>query len=246
MPGVNRKGNGTMPLTPHRSLLKTMELFADLDEASLDDVLQAGHVRRLPKDMLVLAQGDPAISCHALIDGRIKISQVTPDGAQVVIRYLGPGQMYGTVAVLMGIPLPADAIAVVDSVEMHWTAAAMAELIERHPRIALASNRITGGRLVDLQARLREIATERVDRRLARALARLAEQAGRPSGDGIEIDFPITRQELGEMIGTTLHTVSRTLSAWEEQGIVESSRRRIVVRDLEALTLLAEGSASGS
>lgn len=234
-----------MPLTPHRSLLTNMELFAGLDEAALDDVLQAGHIRRLPKDMLVLAQGDPAISCHALIDGRIKIAQVTPDGTQVVIRYLGPGQMYGTVAVLMGIPLPADALAVVDSVEIYWTAAAMAELIERHPKIALASNRITGGRLVDMQTRLREIATERVDRRVAHTLVRLVEQAGRQTADGIEIDFPITRQELGEMIGTTLHTVSRTLSAWEEQGVVESSRRRIIVRDLDRLKALADASDAG-
>ncbi|HEV7368585.1 Crp/Fnr family transcriptional regulator [Arenibaculum sp.] len=229
-----------MPLTPDRSLIAKIDLFSGLDADALDDVVRRGHTRRLPKDMQVLVQGDPATTCHAVIDGRIKISQTTPDGGQVVLRYLGPGEMYGTLAVLMGIPLPADAIAVVDSVEIYWPAAAMADLIERHPKIALASSRLAGGRLVDLQTRLREVTTERVEQRLARTLLRMLGQAGRRTAEGVEIDFPITRQELGEMIGATLHTVSRTLSAWEEHGIVESSRRRIVVRDPDALAAIAE------
>lgn len=229
-----------MPLTPDRSLLLGIDLFSGLDADALDDVVRHGRARRLPKDMQVLVQGDPATTCHVLLDGRIKISQTAPDGGHVVLRYLGPGDMYGTLAVLMGIPLPADATAVVDSVEIYWSATSMAGLMERHPKLALASSRLAGGRLVDLQARLREITTERVEQRLARALLRMVRQAGRKTPEGVEIDFPITRQELGEMIGATLHTVSRTLSAWEEQGVVESSRRRIVVREPDALAAIAE------
>ncbi len=92
----------------------------------------------------------------------------------------------------------------------------------------------------DTQARVIEISNEQVEQRVARALLRLAKQAGKKVEAGIEIDFLITRQDVAEMTGTTLHTVSRILSAWESQGLVEGKRQRIVLRDLQRLHLLAE------
>ena len=69
---------------------------------------------------------------------------------------------------------------------------------------------------------------------------RLAKQAGRKTDEGIEIDFPISRQEIAEMTGTTLHTVSRTLSSWENQGLVRSGRQKVIVTDPHGLLLVAE------
>ena len=76
---------------------------------------------------------------------------------------------------------------------------------------------------------------------MAHALLRLAKQAGKKVDAGIEIDFPISRQDIAEMTGTTLHTVSRILSAWEAEGLVEGGRQRIVLRDAHRLQGLAEG-----
>jgi CRP-like cAMP-binding protein len=84
------------------------------------------------------------------------------------------------------------------------------------------------------------VATERVERRIAHALLRLVRQAGRRVEAGVEIDFPLSRQDVAEMTGTTLHTVSRTLSAWESQGIVESGRQQVVIRKPHALVAIAE------
>ena len=86
-----------------------------------------------------------------------------------------------------------------------------------------------------------EISNEQVEQRVAHALLRLAKQAGRKTEAGVEIDFPISRQDVAEMTGTTLPTVSRILSAWEQQGLVEGGGQRIVVRDPHALFSLAEG-----
>jgi CRP/FNR family transcriptional regulator, nitrogen oxide reductase regulator len=88
-----------------------------------------------------------------------------------------------------------------------------------------------------------EMSTEQVERRVAHALLRLVKQAGRKVERGVEIDFPISRQDIAEMTGTTLHTVSRILSGWEQQGLVESGRQRIVVRDPHKLFGLADGAA---
>ena len=98
-----------------------------------------------------------------------------------------------------------------------------------------------GNRLQDAQARVIEMSSEQVEQRVAHALLRLAKQAGRKVERGVEIDFPVSRQDVAEMTGTTLHTVSRILSAWEQQGLVEGGRQRIVLRDAHRLHGLAEG-----
>ena len=82
--------------------------------------------------------------------------------------------------------------------------------------------------------------TERVERRVARALLRLVQEAGRRVDAGVEIDFPVSRQDIAEMTGTTLYTVSRLLSSWEERGIVRSGRQRIILTTPHALVALAE------
>ena len=108
---------------------------------------------------------------------------------------------------------------------------------------ALAANALqtVGSRLQEAHTRVVEMSTEQVERRVAHALLRLAKQAGRKVEKGVRIDFPISRQDVAEMTGTTLHTVSRILSAWEAQGWVEGGRQKIVIREAHKFFVLAEG-----
>ncbi|AWK88203.1 Crp/Fnr family transcriptional regulator [Azospirillum thermophilum] len=229
-----------MTIAPDPAVLHGMPLFAGLDAAALADVVRQARTARIPKGAQIFAQGDEGAGGHALIDGRVKIVQTGAEGQQVVIRFIGPGEMFGTLAMFMGGVYPAGAVAVADCVEIRWTPAAMTALMERHPRIALNALGIIGGRLAEVQDRLRELSTQRVERRIAHALLRLVRQAGRRVEAGVEIGFPLSRQDLAEMTGTTLHTVSRTLSAWEAQGLVESGRQHVVIRKPHALVAIAE------
>ena len=97
-----------------------------------------------------------------------------------------------------------------------------------------------GQRLEEAHTRIREMSTQEVERRVAHAVLRLSRQAGKHEQGGIRIDFPISRQDIAEMTGTTLHTVSRILSAWEAKGLVEGGRQKLVIRDLAGLTQIAE------
>ena len=232
-----------MPVVADPSILLGADMFGELDEAGRGAVLRAGTLRQLAVGRTIFSQGDPGVTCHTLIEGRVKILQSRPDGGQSVIRFIGPGEMFGTVAALMDRPFPADAVAVVDSVEIYWTVAAMRRLMTETPEIALRSTASAGTRLFELQSRVGQLSGERVEQRIARALVRLLQQAGRQTAEGVEIDFPISRQELAEMAGSTLHTVSRTLSAWDEARITASSRRHIVVVKPRALLAMAEGDA---
>lgn len=228
------------PLRPDPSVLHGMALFKGLDGAGYADAIAQARTRRITRGEVIFTQGSPCDACHALIDGRVKIQQGGADGGQAVLRFVGPGEMFGTLAMFMAGGYPGDAVAATDGVEILWETATMRALMLRHPVVALNALEMLGGRLQEMQVRVRELSTARVERRIANTLVRLARQAGRRTEEGVEIDFPITRQELGEMTGTTLHTVSRVMSGWEAQGIVEGGRQHVLVRKPHALVALAE------
>jgi CRP-like cAMP-binding protein len=188
----------------------------------------------------VFEEGADAHSFFVLLHGHVRASKTTPAGQQVVVRYVAPGEVFG-VAMAIGLTkYPATATAVDDSVVLAWPSAAWPRLVAQHPALATNALQTVGSRLQETHTRVVEMSTQQVERRIAHALLRLAKQAGRKVDDGIEIDFPISRQDIAEMTGTTLHTVSRTLSAWEQQGLIESGRQRIVLRDPHRLFGLAE------
>jgi CRP-like cAMP-binding protein len=118
---------------------------------------------------------------------------------------------------------------------MGWSRPVIRRLMDRYPGIVQNSLVLLHDRYQELQTRIRELSTETVERRIANALLRLTQHAGRRTAVGIEIVFPLSRQDMAEMTGTTLHTVSRTVSLWETDGIVEGGRRRMVVRDPQRL-----------
>jgi CRP-like cAMP-binding protein len=223
-----------------RSVIETLPLFQGLDAAALAAIVAAARPRRIPKGETLFAQGEAAHGLFVILDGRLKAMQVTPDGQQVVMRYAGTGDLVGHVAVFGSPPYPASAIAVVDSLVLAWDIETMNRLLQQHPALALNALAAMGGRLQEAHTRIREGATERIERRIAHALLRLVRQSGRQVESGVEIDFPITRQDLAEMTGTTLFTVSRVLSAWEQEGLVDGGRQRIVIRNPHALVRIAD------
>lgn len=220
---------------------ETAELFVGLDAAARAAAAKAAATRRLARGEDLFSQGDDADTCFVVLEGRVKLSQVTPEGNQVVVHYVGPGEMLAVAAVFAHSGYPGTAQAVQDATLLAWDRKTIAGLMERHPRIAINALETVGKRFQALQERYRELATERVERRIARAVLRLARQAGKrqPQG-GVLIDFPVSRQDIAEMTGATLHTVSRTLSAWEASGLIEGGRQRIVIKNPHGLVKIAE------
>lgn len=218
--------------------LADTELFAGLRPEALVEVAAGGRVQQLGKGAVLFTQGGPADRCHALLEGRIRIAQSGTGGGQLIVRFVGPGQTFGTVALFTNRRYPAEAVVLTDSVVISWPHQDILELIRRHPQIALNLVGIVGARLREVQERLREVATERVDRRIANALLRLADP-GRAGGEGAVIEFPLTRRDVAEMCGATLHTVSRVLTAWEKAGYIATHRRRLTIHRPETLRRLA-------
>lgn len=227
-----------------RSLIASLAAFEGLTPEQQDDVLSDAQSVRYAKGTDVFRQDAEAQSFYLLLHGHLRVYRLTPDGQQVVVRYISPGEIFGVAMALGRTTYPATAAAVVDSVALVWPSAVWPRLSGRYPVLLANTLRTVGSRLQDAQTRVVEMSTEQVERRIAHALLRLAQQSGRKVETGIQIDFPISRQDVAEMTGATLHTVSRVLSAWEERGLVESGRQRITLRDPHRIFMLAEGAAS--
>jgi CRP/FNR family transcriptional regulator, nitrogen oxide reductase regulator len=216
-------------------------LFMGLSEPETRAVLAEARPHRYSKGSAVFEQGQDAQSFFLLTEGHLRVTRLTPDGQQIVVRYISPGEPFGVAMAIGQKHYPGTATAVVDSMALAWPTATWPRLVAAHPQLAANAMQLLGGRLQDANARLVEMSTQQVERRVAHALLRLAQQSGRKTETGILIDFPISRQDVAEMTGATLHTVSRVMSAWEEKGLVESGRQRIVLVDPHRLMLLAEG-----
>ncbi len=223
-----------------RSLIAGSPTFAGMSPESLDDILTQATPLRLPKGDAAFRQGEHADRFFLLLHGRLRVTRLNPQGQQMVVRFISPGDMFGVAMAIQVEAYPGTATAAVDSLALAWPNSVWSELLARHPGLAVNTMQALGARLQDSQKRILDQSTLQVEQRIAVAVMQLAQHAGRQTDEGLLIDFPLSRQDLAEMIGTTLHTVSRTLSAWEERGLVEVGRQRVVVRDQQGLLALAK------
>lgn len=227
-----------------RSLVRSLPLFTNMAEDDLDRLLARATMRRVRTGEAVFEQGQKASQFYLLLHGRLKVTQVTTEGQQIIVRVVHPGDLFGFAQALARDDYPGTPVAAAESVVMCWPNDVWGKIVEQSPQLAVNAMRTIGQRLQEAHTRLREMSTEEVERRVAHAVLRLMDQAGRPEADGIRIDFRLTRQDVAEMTGTTLHTVSRIFSAWESHGIVKGGRQKLLVRDKARLEAVAESGTS--
>jgi CRP-like cAMP-binding protein len=233
-------GDREFGLKIDKSLVRDFSLFKEMSPESVDVLLGHATSKRYVGGEAVFEQGGSATHFFLLLHGRLKVNQVTASGQQIIVRVVHPGDLFGFAKALQRSDYPGTAVAVTDSVALGWPTHLWPDFINHNPRLAVSAMQTIGQRLEEAHTRIREMSTEEVERRVAHTVLRLTKQAGKKEEAGIRIDFPISRQDIAEMTGTTLHTVSRILSAWEGKGLVEGGRQKLLVRDVVALSALAE------
>ncbi len=220
--------------------LQGVSLFQGVSLTALTQIAERAHLRQLQRDEFFFQQGDAAAALYVLTQGQVRLTQLSPEGTQILLRFIHPREMFGAIAALGETVYPVSAQALQDCIALGWDSETFTQLMETYPPIAVNALRQLVQRLQELQQRNLELATERVERRIAHALLRLARASGRRVEGGVLIDLPLSRQDLAEMTGTTLYTVSRTLSAWQQQGLVEIGRERVLIRSPHGLVSIAE------
>ena len=202
--------------------------------------IREGSTRSLKRGEALARQGDEARTFYVIERGLLKLVQLTPEGHELIVRFVGPGEPFGGVVALDGAIYPVTALAVEPADLRGWPKPTLTRLLGRFPQVRTNIMREMTAHMTDALTRVRELTTERVGQRLAHALLRLMRQVGKMTPDGMLIAHPLTRQELAELTGTSLYTVSRTLSQWQADGILHSTNRRLLVKQPRRLEALAE------
>ena len=223
------------------SLLTGLPPFSRLDRARIREILDLAAPKRHDPGSAVFTEGAEADRFYLLLDGVIRVVRTTETGEQIIALHISPGQLFGIAPALKRDTYPATAIAAVECLSLSWPVRLWDTFVDRYEGFATETYRTLGERLGEMHSRIAELATKAVEQRVAAAILRMANQTGRKTAEGVEIAFPVTRQNISEMTGTTLHTVSRLLSNWEKEGMVKSARKRVVVTDPHRLVLLSGG-----
>jgi CRP-like cAMP-binding protein len=183
-------------------------------------------------------QGDAGQRLMLINSGYVKLTQVSPEGKEVLLWMCGPNQVLGIRSELTGKPYSCSAEAIKICTVLVWEHDALATLSLQYPRLLQNLNGILLNRIEELEERFRELATENVSRRLAFTLLRLSRHIG-PSADG-GIEIYLSRQEIARMTGTTLFSVSRILSEWGRDNLVLPRRNSVIVPNLKVIERVAE------
>jgi CRP/FNR family transcriptional regulator, nitrogen oxide reductase regulator len=224
-----------------KNLIRESNLFQDVSAESFDQVMESGILRSVEGGGFFFMQGDPAVHAYVLVSGRVKMVQIAPNGQQITLRIMTPGQTFGGIAILKPESgYPAASHAEEDSTAMAWDTAHLRELAKKEPSIAMNAMQLMHGYITELQERQQALVTGRVEQRIARILLKLAADSGKKVEDGVLIDLPLTRQDVAEMSGTTLFTVSRTMSEWERNGLLKIGREQVIIREPHGLVKIAD------
>lgn len=220
-------------LAEHLVLMCASALFTGLTERACQEIAACARMRTFARDELLFIQGQPVRNLILLQSGSVKHTQLSSDGNEVLMWMSGSGDAINIQAEMSACSHTCSARAIEQCKALVWEYGRLQALLAQYPQIRKNISDILAGQLRELEERFREVATEKVATRLAFTLLRLVKQIGKPTREGVQIS--LSREELAQMTGTTLFTISRVLSKWAEKGFITPGRESVVIADPKRL-----------
>ena len=208
-------------------------LFTGLTTQDCKKIASCAKARVFARDELLFMQGQPVRNLVLIQAGSVKLTQLSPHGSEVILWMNGQGDAVGVHADIPSCSHTCSARAMEHCRALTWEYTRLQILVAEYPQIRRNISQILSNRLNELEERFREVATEKVAKRLALALLRLVKQVGKQQQEGIQVF--LSREELAQMTGTTLFTISRILSKWGDEGFVVPRRESVIVLDCKRL-----------
>ena len=219
--------------------LKSNPVFGGLPPKEIESLAAASREVECRARDYVFMEGDAAEWLCIVRSGRVRIVRHSKAGKDVALELLGPGEIFGGVAVIEQRPYPAAAQATEASVILKIPAQALAAVSERNPSVIRELALMMGRRLRSAHDSMRSLAVDPAEARLAATLLRLAERDGERDKRGVALPFHLTRQSLADMCGTTVETAIRVMSRWTRDGLILDEGARLIVADVERLRAVA-------
>ena len=219
--------------------ISRVPLYSRLTDEDRAELVKVCRIERYERGAEVFSEGSPATKFFTVVEGRIKVFKGTADGRIVILEIFGPGDPVGAVAVYEEMPYPASAVALEPSICLCISRDDFFRLLESRPSLVRGLLVALTHRLMTLTSRLTERTGGRVETRFARLFLKLSEDLGQSSDSGVFIPMALSRQELADLLGTTVETSIRTMSRWRKSGIVRTEEGGFLVTDLDALERLS-------
>lgn len=215
-------------------------LFQGVEKQHHKKLFATGQRIELGVKENLFQEGECAQKCFLVLSGNLKLTKLSDQGKEIIIRYIGPSEMAAIISVMKEKTYPVTAVAIKPTEIIAWKRDAFRHLMYQYPDIALNMLDMVIDRIGDVQHRYFELSCEMVEQRIARTLIRLSQQAGKNVQDGIYIDMPLTRQDIADFCGTTIYTASRLLNMWQKRGLIQCSRKSLTIMDLLMVIKIAE------
>jgi CRP/FNR family cyclic AMP-dependent transcriptional regulator len=214
--------------------LQMVDIFQDLTESEIEEIDRATTMSTCRRGKIFYMPEDTSEVLFLLKEGKVQLYRISPDGKKLVIATIGPGAVFGEMALIGQGMHNTFAEATEDCVLLVMSREDVERLLVTKPRVALRIFEALGARLKETEARLEEIAFKGIPARLASLLLQLADEQGSNTVTGL------THQDLGEQIGTYRETTTQTLNTFRDEGLIEIGRKRITILDREGLQRIAE------
>lgn len=213
-------------VAPPKHFISTIDLFKSVPPSQINMLEKRLTEKRYPKGQPIFLEGDPATHVWFVREGRVKAVKHMPQGRDLTICTMGQNHMFGTCCSFNAEHYPCNALAETDTVVISMTMTDFLDLMKKNPDISRELVAHLSARLRRMQD-MRTFDQESVQKRILHVLVHLVGEFGN--------QIPLTRREVAEMAGTTVETCIRTFKALEEDGLVETSRGRIAVKDVQSL-----------
>jgi CRP-like cAMP-binding protein len=224
----------------HVDVLRQVPLFASLTNEQIAGVAEQFRADSFAPDAMIFLDGDPADRLWVLATGQVKVVKHTSDGQENLLEVITPGEMFGGAGLLLAVH-PATAMAMTATSTLSIERGPYLQLIRQFPDIALRIIALLGDRL-QAAMKMRALATERVEVRLAVILLKLGDKVGERTSEGLRINLPFSRQDLADMTGTTIETAIRVMSKFRKEDVVQTEPGGfVVILDYERLRRWSEG-----
>ena len=214
---------------PTASALARTAPFSALPPGERERLLPYARLRHYEKGEAIFREGDPPDRFHSVVEGRVKVLKYAPFGKELILEIFGPGDPFGAVAVYEGRPFPASAVALQPTDVLSISRSDFFRLVAEHPEIARGLLLGLTRRLIELTQKLAQLSSSGVEYRLAALFLKLADRMGQKHEESIVIPLALSRQDIADMVGTTIETAIRIMSRWNRDGVVKTERASFVI-----------------
>jgi CRP-like cAMP-binding protein len=219
--------------------IKKIDLFKNLSDEEIKELEPYLTSTQYKKRKEIFSEGDAPEWFYIVVRGKVKITKISHEGKEIILEIISPTDIFGGVAVIRGIPYPANAVAMEDTEVLKITRKHLMRLVDRFPNLMYCIALQLGDRMKSSYDSLKNIALERVEARIAALLLKLSNKVGTETSEGLVIDMRLTKQDVADMVGTTVETSIRTFSKFKKEGLVSDADGKIIIKDIEGLTELS-------